>query len=263
MDVARTIWFCTYFNIRLVIRNTGHDYNGKSSGAGAVGIWVHYMTDITFSDYESPNYQGQALKVGAGVQSIDAYRAADRNGVVVVGGECPTISLAGGYSQGGGHSSLSSKYGLAADQVLEWEVVDGLGQLIIATPQNKSDLYWALSGGGGGTYGVVLSMTSKAHPDIPVTGANLTFSATDGVSQDDFYDAVATFQSSLPALVDNGATLVWFLTNSSFSITPLTAPGLDAGKLNDLLTPLQDKLKQLKIPYGESLVSSEMPPNRR
>ena len=51
-----------------------------------------------------------------------------------------------GYYRGGGHSPISSKYGLAADQVLEWEVVTGTGQLITASPFKNSDLYWALSG---------------------------------------------------------------------------------------------------------------------
>ena len=57
---------------------------------------------------------------------------------------------------------MSSKYGLAADQVLEWEVVTGDGKHVVASPAENADLHWAFSGGGGGTYTTVLSMTAKA-----------------------------------------------------------------------------------------------------
>lgn len=58
---------------------------------------------------------------------------------------------------------MSSEYGLGADQVLEWEVVTANGDHIVATPSNNADMYWALSGGGPGTFGVVISMTVRAH----------------------------------------------------------------------------------------------------
>lgn len=144
MDIARTLWFATYFNIRVVIKNTGHDYNGKSTGAGAISLWTHNLKRIEIIDYKSVNYTGKAIKVGAGVQVEEAYTAASVRGLTVVGGECPTVGYAGGYTQGGGHSAFSSMYGLAADQVLEWEVVDGRGRLLKANPSVNPDLYWAL-----------------------------------------------------------------------------------------------------------------------
>lgn len=60
------------------------------------------------------------------------------------------MGIAAGYTQGGGHSLLISGYGMAADQVLEWEVVTPMGEHLFATPQQNIDLYWALSGGGDG-----------------------------------------------------------------------------------------------------------------
>lgn len=75
-------------NLRLVIKNTGHDLGAKSTGAGSVSIWTHNMKDIQFyPDYEEGTYKGPAFKMGAGVQVYEAYQAAKKEGVTIVGGE--------------------------------------------------------------------------------------------------------------------------------------------------------------------------------
>lgn len=207
VDYELTLAFTLLHNIRLVIRNTGHDYFGKSTGAGAVALWTHNMKHISINDYKSPNFSGKAIKMGAGVQAFETQEAAHAAGLVSIGANCPTVGIAGGYSQGGGHGPLASKWGLAADQVLEWEVVTGTGQVLVATPYNHNDLYWALSDGGPGTYAMVVSMTAKLHPDTTVAAANMTSSNT-GVSQETFYGVVQSFLQSLPAIVDSGATSI-------------------------------------------------------
>jgi len=58
-----------------------------------------------------------------------------------------TAGYAGGYIQGGGHSVLSSMYGMAADQALEFEVITTSGKFVRASPRENPDLFWALSGG--------------------------------------------------------------------------------------------------------------------
>lgn len=191
--------------------------------------------------------------MGAGVQGFEAYREADKVGLAVTGGECPTVGLAGGYTQGGGHSTLASKYGLAADQALEWEVVDGTGKLLRASRTENSDLFWALSGGGGGTYGIVWSLTSKAHKDIPVSGANITFT-NKGISPDTYWAGVAAYHALLPPLVDAGATSVSSFTNSSFAVIPLTAPGISKEQLTDLLQPLFTRLQKLGIKFTSNIL---------
>jgi hypothetical protein len=170
------------------------------------------------------------------------------NNLQVVGGECPTVGIAGGYSQGGGHSALASRYGLGADQVLEWEVIDGTGQYRVANRDQNSDLYWALSGGGGSTFGVVWSMTSKAHTGTPVSGLNLTFT-NEGISQDTFYKAVGSYHAKLAPIVDAGAMGVWYFTNTSFSISPLTGPNIPIDDLKSLVKPFTDSLTELGVKY--------------
>ncbi|KAJ5221507.1 FAD binding domain protein [Penicillium citrinum] len=248
VHVAKTLKFASKHNIRFIIRNTGHDYNGKSTGAGALSVWTHHLKDIEFKDWKSESYTGKAAKLGAGVQGFEAYEAAHKRGLRMVGGECPTVGIAGGYSQGGGHSSLASKHGLGADQVLEWEVIDGTGRFLTANRTHNSDLYWALTGGGGGTYGVVWSMTSKAHQDSHVSGFNLTFT-TDGISDDTFYKAVELYNAHLPTIVDAGVMSLNFLTNTSFSLSPMTAPGLTLKELKKLIKPVLDGFDKLGIKY--------------
>lgn len=91
-----------------------------------------------------------------------------------------------------------------------------------------------------------MSLTTKAHQDMPISSANLNFT-NEGISQDTYYEAVSAYHASLPAIVDAGATSVSFITDTSFSIVPLNGPGLTAADLRQLLTPFLDKLEQLSI----------------
>ncbi|KAL8900590.1 MAG: hypothetical protein Q9192_000977 [Flavoplaca navasiana] len=239
-DFHKTIQFVRRHNIRLTIRNTGHDYNGKATGAGAVGIWTHYMKAMTVFDYKFATYTGKAMKMGAGVQAIGAYQHAYDRGLAVIGGNCPTVGIAGGYTQGGGHSPLSSKFGMAADQALEWEVVTASGEQLVATPSQNADLFWALSGGGGGTYG--------AFPELMTSAANLTFT-TAGSSEESFWDVVRTFHKDIPSIVDAGAYAAFLLSRDSFVLMPVQAPGVPKAQLERLLGRTLRKLEQNNIRY--------------
>jgi FAD/FMN-containing dehydrogenase len=89
-QIQLAVNFARSTNVRLIVRNTGHDYNGRSTGAGALSIWTHHLKDTKFiSRFVSPGYTGPALKVGAGVQVFEVYQAADKYGVTVLGGICP------------------------------------------------------------------------------------------------------------------------------------------------------------------------------
>jgi FAD/FMN-containing dehydrogenase len=68
-----------------------------------------------------------------------------------------------------GHTPLSTQYSLGSDHFLEAKVVTTDGNLVIANKVSNSDLFWALRGGGGGTFGVVVEATIKAYADIPET----------------------------------------------------------------------------------------------
>ena len=85
--------FARNANLRLVVRNTGHDFGDKSIGAGALSIWTHKLKDIQFlANYKCRGYKGPAFKLGSGVVTEEVYSAAEKNGVTVVGGECRVSS---------------------------------------------------------------------------------------------------------------------------------------------------------------------------
>ncbi|KAK5992006.1 Bifunctional decalin synthase calF [Cladobotryum mycophilum] len=255
-DVAAGLSFVKKHNIRLVIKNTGHDYLGKSTGKGSLSLWTHGLDSVNvIPHYVGSTYKGPALKMGSGTLAGTAYTIAHNHGYQVIGGTCPTVGLAGGYTQGGGHSLLSSRYGLAADNVLEWEVVTAQGEHLVATPTKNADLYWALSGGGGGTYAVVLSLTTKLHPDGPVGGAGLTFNDST-VGNDNFWLGVSDWFKAMPAFVDGGNTALYELEKGIFTAYAITAPDCNATQVAALLAPFLSKLKSRGIAYTFTPTSS-------
>jgi len=76
---------------------------------------------------------------------------------------------------GGGHSPLGNSYGLTPDNVLEFEVVTLDGEIRKVNECTNPDLFWALRGGGGGTYAIVTSTTYKTYADAPVAFAYWNF----------------------------------------------------------------------------------------
>lgn len=280
-DFLATMAFAHKHNIRLVIRNTGHDYLGKSTGIGSLALWTHHLKDIEFFDYDNSQavgaagdadaradaeqkhehapYKGKAAKLGAGIQVSDAFSAAKAHGLVLHGGNCESVGVVGGYTQGGGHSVLSSTMGLGADQVLEWEVVippspatgHSEPRLVTATPFNEyADLYWALSGGGGGTFGVVVSVTVKAWEDFETAGATLMFSTAGLEDRKTFVKGVQAWLEGLPQIVDLGAGAIWFLLKDVLAVSPVMAPGVKAAELKEAFGPVLERLDGLEIPYS-------------
>ncbi|KAH8920933.1 FAD-binding domain-containing protein [Atractiella rhizophila] len=145
-DVRQSILFAAKHNLRTRVKSTGHSFTGGASAKGAFGINVHKMQDISFTN----NFQltgtsikkGPAVTVGAGVQFIDLYAAANEQNVVVIGGGCDSVSVSG-WALGGGHSRYSVHYGLGVDNLLEFEIVTPTGQLMTVNEKQNTDLWWA------------------------------------------------------------------------------------------------------------------------
>lgn len=80
--------FARNLNLRLSVKNKGHDFNGKSIGAGSLSVWTQYLNDIEYlgPEFTLGSYKGPALKIGAGVEVLQTYEYADNLGLEVVGG---------------------------------------------------------------------------------------------------------------------------------------------------------------------------------
>lgn len=205
-------------------------------------------------EWSDTHHEGPSLKMASGVQISEAMAFAAERGLTVVSGNCPTVGVAGGYIQGGGHSPLTSKFGLAADQALEYEVIDGRGNYLVANRRENSDLYWALSGGGGGTYGVVLSVTVKTYPDIPTTMTTLQFGSA-GAPESNYWQAIASWNALLPSLYESGCSAMWGWTREGIRVFPLTCPDVTADEVEALLSPYLASLDELSIQHMHQVES--------
>lgn len=253
-DIKAALAFVQKHNIRLVIRNTGHDNLGRSTGHAALGIWLHYVTGNQFQpNYKSAGYSGPAVTVLAGESSGNLLAGLVKHHMLAVGGACPTVAVAGGHTTGGGHSPVSSIYGLGADNTLEFEVILANGSTVTASPTQNSDLFWALSGGGSGNYGVVWSMTIKTFPDVKVGTATLEFGIDANHDEDQFFEALAVWNTLPPKFNEAGGyTYTYFsptIGNGSFAMYPFFGPNMTIAQINTLLSPLLTKLTQLKFPF--------------
>jgi FAD/FMN-containing dehydrogenase len=108
------------------------------------------MLGITFYDKFEPNGCGYfidtpAVAMAAGSQMADINLAASLKNLTVISAGGSTVGI-GGYLTGGGHSALSSTYGLAADQVLEMEIVTPGGNILTVNECQNQDLFWAMRG---------------------------------------------------------------------------------------------------------------------
>lgn len=252
-DIQAAVNFARNTGIRLVIKNTGHDFAGKSAGAGSLSIWTHHFKELAFlPDYSSSEYTGPAIKAGVGIQGYELYAAADKLGVVGMGGECPTVGVTGGWLQGGGHSPVSSLWGMGADQALGFEVVTSDGQFVTANKDTNADLYWALRGGGGGNFGVVTSVVMKVHYDVSISAASWTFATGGNVTAEQFKAGMKAYFETFPEGADNGIYAYFKIFNRagsmSFSMQPYFAPGKDMAETKALLAPWISQMEVLKIP---------------
>ncbi|KAJ3038055.1 hypothetical protein HDV00_001015 [Rhizophlyctis rosea] len=246
-DVQAAVNFARNQNIRLVVKNTGHDFSGKSSGAHSVSVWTHNLQDIEYiPSYNKHGYKGPAFKVGAGVQVRDINAAAAKHGLMIVGGEGMTVGFAGGYIQGGGHSPLSSIHGMGSDHALEFNVVTPDGKFVTASKDENRDLFWALRGGGGSTWGVATSVTVKAYPTIPVTTLSFIFSTP---NDDAFWSIIKAYFSTFNAFADAGCySYVAIFVPQTFFFSPgIFCPNQKPADMERLFKPVYDQMAKVNV----------------
>ncbi|KAI0112755.1 FAD-binding domain-containing protein [Hypoxylon sp. NC0597] len=257
-QIQLAVNFARNLNLRLIVKNKGHDFKAKSTGAGSLSIWTNALQGIQYlgSSYtHAPSgYRGPAFKIGAGVQALPLYQAADKLNLHIVGGNTRTVGIGGGYIAGGGHSPLLSMHGMAADQVLSMEVVLPNGRFVSVDEKNYPDLFFALRGGGGSTWGVVTSLVIRAYPKKPVSTLTYSFGIGTDVSTDTFWKGVDAVFAKFPEYADAGMYSYWSIScfsDCSFAMAPQWANDIDSTGLKNLSKPLFDELRELGITVSD------------
>lgn len=192
-DVAAAVNFAREHGIRLVVKGGGHSYQGTSNAPNSLLIWTRHMNQIDVS--------GDSVTMGSGVIWMHAYDAVTtQHGRYVQGGGCTTVGVAGLISSGG-FGSFSKRYGTAASSLLEAEIVTADGKIRTVNASADPDLFWALKGGGGGTFGVITKVKLRLH-DLPefFGGAGGTIKAS---SDDAYRRLIAKFMSFYHAQLFN------------------------------------------------------------
>ncbi|KAK0735139.1 hypothetical protein B0T26DRAFT_621645, partial [Lasiosphaeria miniovina] len=187
-DIAAVFAFAAENKKPVVVKNSGHDYKGRSAGLGSLALWMHnYRQPLTLDANFVPDGcvegVGPGITFGAGEGWDGVFAFAKTHNLTVAGGSSEWVAPGGGWIAGGGHSGLSPRYGLGADNALQLRVVLPNGTYATASHCQNRDLFFALRGGGGGTFGVVTEMTTAAHPGTPVQWASIVFSSLTGPQQ--------------------------------------------------------------------------------
>lgn len=171
--VSATVKFARQHNIRLSIKNTGHDYLGRSVAPNTLAIWTHNMNEMKYyPTWTATNCSIQKEnigEIGAGAFAGDVYEFFAEHGMDIPGGNAASVGLAGGYGQTGGHGVFGPSRGLMVDNAVEFEVVTADGQVRVINECNDPDLFWAMRGGGGGNYAVLTKYKFQTYPGLPVS----------------------------------------------------------------------------------------------
>lgn len=174
-DVAAAVNFARAHRLRLVVKGGGHSYLGTSDAPDSLLIWTRHLNGVTVHDafvaQGSADAPQPAVSVQAGAMWTDAYNAVTTQaGRYVQGGGCTTVGVAG-LVQSGGFGSFSKAYGTAAAGLLEAEIVTADGELRVVNAKQHPELFWALKGGGGGSFGVVTRLTLRTRELPQIFGA--------------------------------------------------------------------------------------------
>ncbi len=204
-DVVAAVNFARDHDLRLVIRGGGHGYQGTSNAPDSLLIWTRRMNSVVLHDEfvaqgcESKHSPQPAVSLGAGALWADAYEAVTtRGGRYVQGGGCRTVGVAG-LVQGGGFGSWSKRYGTGGAGLLEAEIVTADGVARVVNECLNPDLFWALKGGGGGTFGAATRFTLRMRELPGFFGAVSTAirAASDGAYRSLIAAAMSFYRTNL------------------------------------------------------------------
>ena len=272
-DIVNSVNFARERNLLLSVKCGGHSLPGKSTSDGGMMIDLSRMHSVAVDpEAMSMRADGGSLLGHLDVAST-AHDLMTTTGIVSHTGT-------GGFTLGGGVGRTDRKMGLAIDNLLAATVVTAAGDVVRASEDENSDLFWGLRGGGG-NFGVATEFVYRLHPFNPIVyGGNLTY----GVDKDflEFYaelhetvpDEANIEPQFVPGAGENGETLavvgvVWCGDHAAGekALAPMLAfPGLKSGTLapfayKDIQTSADGYLGHGKQYYLKSGFLNELTPD--
>lgn len=179
-DVSNAILWAQKNCVLFRIRNGRHNYEGFSTGNGVVVIDISRMTSISICN--------GLVRAEGGVTNGQLYDYVSSFGYPFPGGTCSTVGLSGLVS-GGGWGLSCRLFGLGCDSLIEVELINYKGQTITASEVCNRELFWAIRGGGGGNFGVIVSMIFRLPPKVwRVTYINIYYPDADTDKQVEFFE---------------------------------------------------------------------------
>ncbi|KAJ1554265.1 hypothetical protein HK096_004344, partial [Nowakowskiella sp. JEL0078] len=179
-DVQNAVACVSAAGYSLRVRSGGHSYEGLSS----ISPNPFIIIDLRDLSSVSVDVTAATAVVGAGATLGELYYYVNQASSTLAfpAGVCPTVGL-GGLISGGGWGVLGRKYGLSIDHVLSIQFVTAKGVLLSCSSSSNPDLFWALRGGGGGNFGIVVQYTlGLVSVPSTVTFGSISTSISQGVS---------------------------------------------------------------------------------
>ena len=169
-DVAAAVRFAADHRLLLSVKGGGHNIAGTALAEGGLTLDMSRMREVTVDPIS------RLAEVGPGCLLRDVDRATQEHGLAAVLGFVSETGVAG-LTLGGGFGYLTRRFGWAADNLEEVEIVTEDGKIRTASREENADLFWAIRGGGG-NFGVVTHFTFRLHEVGPlVTGGLVAWSA--------------------------------------------------------------------------------------
>ncbi len=168
-DVQKAMTFAAAHNLKVAPRSGGHSYIGASTANGAMVFDLRALPGELSYDAAS----GRVTATPA-TSLWDLHQTLAAAGRGIPTGICPTVGAAG-HALGGGLGAQSRHAGLLSDALASATVVLPGGQAVTASAAENPDRFWALRGGGGGKFGVTISLTFDTFPISDADVVNLHF----------------------------------------------------------------------------------------
>jgi FAD/FMN-containing dehydrogenase len=186
-DVHACLKFASDHGLHPVCRSGGHSTAGFS-------VNNEMVIDVSRISYVVVDEASRTAKVGAGTNFEKLNAILSHYKLHVPGGGCPSVAVAG-YMQGGGYSFTSLMFGMNCDSVIETVVALASGEIVIANEQTNNDLFWAVRGGTGNNFGVLLEITYRLHTLDELQGFGLSWPLDTHDDLDHATKVLATWQA--------------------------------------------------------------------